>query len=45
VLAGYDRLQDGATVLVKIDGDGQMDPAHQSLCTTPILEMRLIIRR
>jgi glycosyltransferase involved in cell wall biosynthesis len=38
VLAGYARaVADGATVLVKIDGDGQMDPALVERFTAPLL--------
>jgi dolichol-phosphate mannosyltransferase len=38
VLAGYQRaVECGATVIVKIDGDGQMDPALISRFVTPIL--------
>jgi dolichol-phosphate mannosyltransferase len=38
VLAGVDAaLQDGMDVVVKIDGDGQMDPALLPLFTAPIV--------
>lgn len=38
VLTGYARaIQDGATVMVKIDGDGQMDPALLGGFISPIL--------
>jgi glycosyltransferase involved in cell wall biosynthesis len=38
VMAGYEAaLQDGADVMVKIDGDGQMDPALLPRFVTPIL--------
>lgn len=39
VMAGYRRaIADGATVLVKIDGDGQMDPALLPAFVHPILQ-------
>ncbi len=38
VMTGYERaLMDGADVIVKIDGDGQMDPCLISRFTDPIL--------
>lgn len=38
VLAGYERATErGATVIVKIDGDGQMDPSLVSRFVAPIL--------
>lgn len=38
VITGYRRaMADGATVIVKIDGDGQMDPALLPLFVYPIL--------
>lgn len=40
-LAGYARaLEDGATVVVKLDGDGQMDPALITTIAGPILAGR-----
>lgn len=39
VMAGYARAaQDGCVVIVKMDGDGQMDPALLPQFVTPILE-------
>ncbi|ALN79238.1 glycosyltransferase family 2 protein [Lysobacter antibioticus] len=39
MIAGYKRaVADGATVIVKIDGDGQMDPALLPMFVAPILE-------
>lgn len=38
VMAGYERaVRDGCTVLVKVDGDGQMDPALLPRFVGPIL--------
>jgi dolichol-phosphate mannosyltransferase len=38
VMSGYEAaIEDGATIIVKIDGDGQMDPALLSLFIEPIL--------
>lgn len=39
VMTGYRRaLDDGMSVIVKIDGDGQMDPALIAAFVTPIIE-------
>jgi len=39
VMAGYRAaIKDGASVIVKIDGDGQMDPALLPVFVAPILE-------
>jgi glycosyltransferase involved in cell wall biosynthesis len=39
VITGYERALDlGATVIVKIDGDGQMDPRNVNLLITPIID-------
>lgn len=41
VMAGYEAaMQDGADVMVKIDGDGQMDPSLIARFVNPILEGR-----
>jgi glycosyltransferase involved in cell wall biosynthesis len=41
VITGYKRAtQEGAAVIVKVDGDGQMDPALISNLVDPILEGR-----
>lgn len=41
VLAGYRKaISDGAEILVKVDGDGQMDPALLPLIVAPIAEGR-----
>lgn len=38
VMAGYLKaIEDGATVIVKIDGDGQMDPSLISIFVAPIV--------
>lgn len=38
VLAGYSAaLADGADIIVKVDGDGQMDPAHLPWLVEPIV--------
>jgi len=40
-LAGYKKaLSDGADVIIKLDGDGQMDPALISVLIAPIIEGR-----
>lgn len=41
MIAGYQRaIHDGADIVVKVDGDGQMDPAFIPILVRPIVEGR-----